>query len=177
MPDLPTSDPSDILREVLSGFAEANKWVGAPFEQIKRLSNTKVGDVGQEFVDRLCREHKVVPEFPEDAKGKRIRTHPWDIRINGISYELKTATEDVSEAFQFNHIRYHRPYDALLCLGIAPDSIYFRAWNKEDVTTGRAGHLVSMDKGSSATWKLTKKPADLRPISEFDPRRLVNDCI
>ena len=175
MPVSRTSDPSTILREVLSDFAEASKWIGAPFEHVKRLSNTKVGDVGQEFIARLCREHEVTPEFPTDAKGKRRRTHPWDIRICGVSYELKTATEDVSGSFQFNHIRYHRDYGALLCLGIAPDAIWFRAWRKGDVATGVAGKLVSMDKGSSATWKLTKKPADLRPISEFQPLRLVND--
>lgn len=47
------------------------------------------------------------------------------MRIEGASFELKMATEDVHGSFQFNHIRYHRPYDALLCLGIAPENILF----------------------------------------------------
>ena len=80
------------------------------------------------------------------------------------------ATEDVKGAFQFNHIRYHRPYDAILCVGIAPNDILFDAWPKATVATGGAGRLVTMDKGSSATWKLTKRADSLRPISEFEGR-------
>ena len=63
------------------------------------------------------------------------------MKIQGISFELKTATEDVHGNFQFNHIRHHRVYDAVLCVGISPDAIYFYAWSKADVATGRAGNL------------------------------------
>lgn len=70
--------------------------------------------------------------------------------------------------FQFNHVRYHRDYDALLCIGITPDDILFDAWSKAEVTTGKAGHLVTMDKGSSATYKLTKRGGQLRPIADFE---------
>ena len=93
---------------------------GEPFERIKRLSNTKVGDVGQDFVERLCASLGYRCEFPRNQKGTRSRTESWDIRIEGTTFELKTATEDVSGAFQFNHIRYHRRYDALLCIRHQP---------------------------------------------------------
>ena len=94
------------------------------------------------------------------------------MRIEGASFELKTATEDVHGSFQFNHIRYHRPYDALLCLGITPENILFDAWSKAEVVTGRAGRLVSMDKGSSATHKLTRRRGQLRLIDEFETHLL-----
>jgi len=157
-----------ILLGVLERYADADKWVGQPFEPVKRLSNTKVGDVGQDFVEALCNELGFDCEFPTNTKGVRARTHPWDVRIEGCNFELKTATEDVSGAFQFNHIRYHREYDALLCIGIAPGDIFMGAWSKAEVATGKAGRLVSMDKGSSATHKLTKRPEHLKPISEFE---------
>lgn len=48
--------------------------------------------------------------------------------------------------------------------------ILFDAWRKGDVWKGKAGHLVSMDKDSSATFKLTKKPADLFPITDFSDK-------
>jgi len=165
-------DAGDLLREVLSGYADSDKWVGQPFEHIKRLSNTKVGDVGQDFVERLCGELGFTCEFPLNAKGKRSRTEAWDVRIEGTTFELKTATEDVHDSFQFNHIRYHRPYDALLCIGIAPSDILMDAWTKAAVVTGQAGPLVSMDKGSSATHKLTKRRPQLRPIDDFEDRLL-----
>lgn len=74
--------------------------------------------------ERICAESGFACEFPLDAKGKRSKNAPWDIRVQGIKFELKTATEDVSGSFQFNHIRYHRAYDALLCVGVAPADGY-----------------------------------------------------
>jgi hypothetical protein len=103
-------------------------------------------------------------ESPESTQS------PWDARIENITFEIKTATEDVSGKFQFNHIRHHRDYQILLVLGIAPDEILFNAWRKGDVVEGKAGRLATMDKGSSATFKLTKKPAELLAITKFTDR-------
>ena len=166
------ADAGALLQDVLSRYADADKWAGQPFEHIKRLSNTKVGDVGQDFVEALCGEIGFDCEFPLNAEGKRLRRAAWDVRLEGRTFELKTATEDVSGAFQFNHIRYHRDYEALLCIGIAPGDILMDAWTKADVATGRAGRLVSMDKGSTATHKLTKRRGELLPISDFEDRLL-----
>ncbi len=168
MPGLWMADARRILRGVLAEYADADKWVDSPFERIKRISNTKVGDIGQDFVEKLCGELGFECAFPLDKKSKRARTKAWDIRIEDITFEVKTATEDVHDNFQFNHVRYHRDYDALLCIGIAPDDILFDAWSKAEVTTGKAGHLVTMDKGSSATYKLTKRGGQLRPIADFE---------
>lgn len=141
MPDSWMTDARQILRNVLAEYADADKWIGSPFERIKRISNTKVGDIGQDFIEKLCGKLGFECVFPLDRKGKRARTEAWDIRIEGITFEVKTATEDVHKNFQFNHVRYHRDYDALLCVGIAPDDILFDAWSKAEVTTGKAGHL------------------------------------
>ena len=166
------ADARRVLRGILAGYEDADKWVGAPFERIKRLSNTKVGDIGQDFVEKLCADVGFDCVFPIGRRGGRSRNSPWDVRIEGISFELKTATEDVHDAFQFNHIRYHREYEALLCIGIGPGDIWFDAWSKADVATGRAGHLVTMDKGSSATHKLTRRQGQLLPIEKFEDRIL-----
>ncbi len=158
----------EILLEVLSRHEDSDKWNEQMFEHIKRLSNSKVGDVGQDFVEALCKALGYDCEFPLNRKGQRARQNPWDIRIGSIAFELKTATEDVGGSFQFNHIRYHRHYDALLCIGIAPASIHVGAWTKAEVVTGKAGNLVSMEQGANASYKLTKKPDQLTPISKFD---------
>lgn len=166
------TDAHGMLRAVLADYADADKWVGSSFEGVKRISNTKVGDIGQDFIEKLCGSLGFDREFPLNKLGKRSRTKSWDMRIEGASFELKTATEDVHGSFQFNHIRYHRPYDALLCLGIAPENILFDVWSKAEVVTGRAGRLVSMDKGSSATHKLTRRRGQLRSIDEFETHLL-----
>lgn len=80
---------------------------------------------------------------------------------------MKTATEDTSKHFQFNHIRYHRKYHAVLCLGVSPADLYFGIWSKAEVVTGKAGNMVSMEKSANASYKLTKATADLHKISSF----------
>ena len=62
-------DIRSILREVLAHYADADKWVNSSFEAIKRLSNTKVGDVGQDFVERLCDQLGLTCEFTTPMVG------------------------------------------------------------------------------------------------------------
>ena len=162
-------NPHKILLSVLQDHKDSSKWNDAKFERIKRISNSKVGDVGQDFIERFCKCVGFSVNFP-GTEDKRSKQSPWDIEIEGIKFELKTATEDINGAFQFNHVRYHRKYDALICLGISPVAIHFGCWSKADVTTGKAGHLASMEKDGNASYKLTKKPEALWEISEFETR-------
>ena len=160
-------DYKDIFIEVLRNHGNDPKWANATFGSIKTISNTKVGSVGQDFIEKLCNKLNLKCSFPENTMGQRATQSPWDIQINGIKFELKTATEDTNNNFQFNHIRYHRQYDALLCLGVSPEKLCFGVWSKADITTGKAGNLVSMEKGANASYKLTKSFDQLNNVSEF----------
>ena len=173
------SDHLRILAEVLERHDDHSKWDGSRFERIKRISSSRVGDVGQEFIEILCQEHGIECEFPMNRQGRRARQNPWDMRILGVTFEVKTATEDVGGSYQFNHIRHHRDYQALLCLGISPEDVRFGAWRKGSVAEGTAGHLVSMERGGSASFKLTKRPSDLYDIRLFASymRHLVGDVL
>lgn len=159
---------SDIMLNILNKHQDDNKWDGSLYEKIKRISNTKVGTIGQDFIENLCGMFQIECIFPEDLKNhKRLNQSPWDIQIEGIKFELKTATEDTNGNFQFNHIRYHRIYDGLICLGISPNSIFYGIWSKAEVATNDCGNLVSMEKNANASYKLTKQPRNLKPISNF----------
>jgi hypothetical protein len=170
MRDLSMLNIKDLMLEVLGEYTDAAKWNSSKFEKIKRVSNSKVGEIGQGFIQRLCEAYKLQYEFPSNSKGKQAKQNPWDIKIEGVTFELKTATEDTGGAFQFNHFRYHRTYDAVLCLGIAPDEVYFNVWSKADLATGKAGKLVSMEKSANASYKLTKRPVGLLAIDIFQNR-------
>lgn len=152
----------------IAAAANDKKWIGAKYEGIKIVSNTAVGKVGQTFVESLCAVIGLPFTVPEDGNGRRLNQSPWDIKILGKEFELKTATEDVSKCFQFNHIRYHRPYDAAIFIGIAPNQILFDCHSKADLVTGKAGRLVSMEKGANASYKFTRRPAMLHPIANFE---------
>lgn len=160
-------DPLLLLDQAQAEAAKPDFWINTRYEPVKRTTNTGVGAIGQLFVEKLCLAYNLTIEFPIKADGKRSSQSPWDIKIQGLECELKTATLDTTGAFQFNHIRYHRNYDALLCLGITPTDAYFAIWTAADVKTGKAGNLVSMEKNANASFKLTKKPKALSPINDF----------
>lgn len=161
-------DYKKLFCDALAAHHNHMKWDNAHFGAIKTISNTKVGSVGQDFIEKLCNELNIKIVFPINYDNKRLSQSPWDIEINKIKFELKTATEDVSGSFQFNHVRYHRKYEALLCLGVSPNDLFFGVWSKADVTTGKAGNLVTMEKGANASYKLTKRPDQLYSIGEFE---------
>lgn len=71
------------------------------------------------------------------------------------------------ESVDRHHVRLDRRYDYLLCLGICPHEILFNMWRKGDVAEEKAGTLVRMAEGQAVTNKITKKKADMRPISEL----------
>lgn len=160
----------DIFIDALNKNVDDSKWNEGDFVGIKRVSNTKVGSIGQDFIEGLCNALSISCSFPMTEDNERATQSPWDIKIKDIKFELKTATEDTNGNFQFNHIRYHRPYDAVLCLGVTPNELYFGLWSKADVVTGKAGNLVSMEKGANASYKLTKNPRRLFPITEFEEK-------
>lgn len=160
-------DYYDLFEKVLVEFNNHTKWDGARFGKIKTISNTKVGSVGQTFIEKLCSEFGTLCEFPLNLAGGRKTQSPWDIAIHDVKFELKTATLDTTNHFQFNHIRYHRPYEAVICLGVSPHDLHFGVWSKAEIATGKAGNLVTMEKGANASYKLTKAVKDLKLIKDF----------
>ena len=165
--DLLMPDYDALMVGAISAASNDAKWIGAKFEGIKTLANTHVGSVCQNFVEALCAELGLIHEFPMSA-GRRLSQSPWDIRILGTTFELKTATEDTNRCFQFNHIRYHRTYDAALFIGVAPDEILFDCWSKADLVTGKAGRLNSMEAGANASYKFPRRRAIMHPIDQFE---------
>lgn len=164
---VPTIDYVHLFKTVVDKHQNAKKWENGDFVGIKVLSNTKVGAVGQDFIEELCGALGIPILFPVNKQNKKASQSPWDVKLNNITFELKTATEDVGGKFQFNHIRYHRVYDAVLCLGISPNELLFNIYSKADIATGKAGKLVSMEQAGNASYKLTKSKHELFHIDSF----------
>lgn len=153
----PQVDYKKLFQQSIAKFPIADKWLKGCFCGIKTATNTGVGNIGEDFIV----EYSKALGF--DAKISENRTS-WDIEINGIKYELKTATEDVHGKFQFNHFRTHRDYDAVICLGVSPDELYIDAVTKKYLLEK---HLVSMEKNANASYKWTRSPQELRKITSF----------
>ena len=149
-----------ILIRILNQFTNSEKWSSGYFGKITLIPMKKRGDVGELFIQEVLEELNIKFKIPKSKA-------PWDVEVQGKRIEVKTASEDVNNNFQFNHVRYHREYDAILCIGIAPKEVYFNIWRKEEITTGRAGKLVSMEKNANASFKLTKRKEGLLTMDKF----------
>ena len=159
--DAANLDPVGLMLEVIRRNTPRTIWTGAPLEAFRRVANTNRGDIGEEFLRRFLEQRGIAAALSD------TRVSRSDMQVAGRHFEVKTASEDTGGSFQFNHIRLDRRYDYLLCLAVRPASILFNAWSKGELSEGRAGHLVRMAEGQSVTFKLTKRPAGMRPISEL----------
>lgn len=153
-------DPSQIFLDVVLSKAIDEKWLGKPHEAFKHLPNSSKGDAGEEFLKRYLQVLGFTVE-------KLNRLGDWDLKINEKRCEVKLASEDITGAFQFNHIRYDTKYDYLICLGVTPTKLVFDIWSKAEVATEKAGTLVTMGKGQNSSFKLTKKVGSLKPIRQI----------
>ena len=151
----------ELMLEVIKSHTPKTIWTNAPLESFRHVANTNRGDIGEDFVYRYLKQFGI-PIVPS-----RSRIQEWDFLIADKRFELKTASEDSSGSFQFNHVRLDRDYHYLLCLGIRPAEIMFGVWRKGEVSENVAGRLVRMAEGQSVTYKLTKKPAAMRKIEEL----------
>lgn len=89
------------------------------------------------------------------------------MKINGATFEVKTSTEHMPGHFQFSHIRPHRSYEAVLCLGMAPDAVLFGAWPKADIASMVSSKPAALHQ-TSPTQTLRKHRGELKPIGEFE---------
>ena len=150
----------ELLVQIIQEHAPEDIWQGSPVAGYRLLGNTNRGEIGEEFIRRYLKLSGI-------DTGNGTRTSPTDFQIKATSFEVKTASLGANGTFQFNHVRYDRQYDYLLCLGICPDSLVFQMWRKGEVAEGVAGHPVRMAKDQSVTFKITKKLSDMVPVEDL----------
>lgn len=154
----PGIDAVALLLAVIRENQPENIWLGAPLAPFRQVENTNRGDIGEEFINRYLTQAGFVV-VKSDNRAERL-----DLRIEQVSFEVKTASLGANGTFQFNHVRADREYRYLLCLGIGPEAIVCDAWPKAAVLSGQAGRLVPMAQDQRTTFKLTKRREELRPI-------------
>ena len=162
MKDSSLKEELHLLRSIALKQKPQVKWVKSLFSVIKVLPTSNKGEVAEMYIHQLCLTKKI------PAERNPAKRDSYDILINKKRVEIKLATEDTTGKFQFNGIRYDRSYDFVLVLGVSPNDVYFNIFSKSDVTTDRAGKLVSMAKYAAGSYKLTKDKKDLYAIYDFE---------
>lgn len=154
----------DLLEKKPSIYEQV--WKGRPFEKIKYIATTEKGDLGEDFLERMLR-HLGYSEV-HTKKGRRGQ---YDVSIKSgkrsMFFEVKVASQDTNDNFQFNGIRYDTNYSHLFCLGITPDTLAYLIIKKGQIGSGNY-KMVTMAKGSNATFKLTRTLEQLKSFDAFD---------
>lgn len=154
------TEPEEHLVSLIGKYvpAESDKWSSGRFRLIKALSTSHKGDIAEEFVVWLAKWHGF------DAEKHKSKRGQWDVRVAGVTLEVKVATEDIGGSFQFNGVRYDTKYDRLLVVGISPDRALFNIYLRRDLMDMP---LVRMAKDTNSTFKLTRRAGQLLSLSEF----------
>ena len=62
-------DAVAVMKSVIATYQNNSKWIDAPLGEIKILSNTHVGSVGQDFIRQWCQKLDLKCELPESHFG------------------------------------------------------------------------------------------------------------
>ena len=92
-------DAVGLLLNVIRDNSPQSIWTDSPLEPFRRVENTNRGDIGEEF---LCRYLTQAGLFVQKGDARAGRQ---DMRIEGHSFEVKTASLGANNTFQFNHVR------------------------------------------------------------------------
>ena len=151
----------ELLRELIDeGDFQINNWVDGKFFKMKQISTTEKGDIAE---DLLCRILRYIGY--SDITKPEGRRGPWDVCLNSkLKFEVKMATQDKSNSFQFNGIRLDTKYTHLFCLGITPNHIHYLIVEKRNLDQHK---LVSMAKGANSAFKLTRTIKQMKGFDTF----------
>lgn len=178
---------ADIMEETTENLiereAERNKWLNADGSRKKNYwwkyaSKTKQGDSGEslvrttlEYVLSEIYGNKVQCSVVNKGKGE------FDVEVyipsedKTITFEVKTATEDVNGSHQFNGLKKDVNYDFAFLLGVAPEDFFFKIESRQYLCDNMT---TNMSKDVEGSYKYTVSQVNLL---EFTPQNLYNELL
>jgi hypothetical protein len=158
---------AQAIADCLASLPESakSKWFGSKYEKVKYASTTDKGSLfGEALIVAVFTLIGVTATIVNKGKGS------FDILAAGKRWEVKLATEDVNDKFQFNGIKKGVDYDYVICLGVAPNDLWFNIFSKvqcQQLST-------PMSKDGSDTYKLT---ASKDPRSKWHVKALTDEVV
>lgn len=159
--------------------AEKNKWLrndGTPCSNYiwKYASKTKQGDAGEAVVrDALS---AILSEIYGTVTVEVVNMGKGDFDVHAIipaidrtiTFEVKTATEDVSGCHQFNGLKKSIAYDFAFLFGVAPEGFFFTIESHQYLCDTMT---TNMSRDVEGSYKHTVKQSKLLP---FTPAALLS---
>ncbi len=115
-----------FVQEMINKELSKNK-VWDPNDQFYKFRNLSIdqrGRVGEHLLRDVFKNagHKV--NYKDNVHGD------WDIEIDEVKIEVKTASLDVNRKFQHEGIKSNKAWDMIALIDIAPNDIYINFFNK-----------------------------------------------
>lgn len=121
-----------FLQAVATAAPETtDKWLNQPFAKMRELQIDRRGYVGEHMIVSLL---KATGREVEYSEGEMADGKTWDMAVDGLRYEIKTATIGINtETFQHENIYNNQAWDGVIFIDIAPDEIYISCWARHEI--------------------------------------------
>ena len=149
-----------ILNEV-SKEAQG-EWAFSKYENYRKLQIDKRGSFGERFFAQVLSSiyfRRLNIEYQDGDQGD------WDLKFNGIKFEIKTSSIDVNKKFQNEGLKIGGDYDGVLFLGIAPNQLYIKFILKKDIPFESLHDRKKRGTGSGIKWDFKEK--DMIKVNDF----------
>ena len=119
-----------ILNQVLKEAQDQWKDPDSKYKEYRTLQIDKRGSFGERFFEKTLSAIYFRRLHIEYNDGDQA---DWDLKFNGIKFEIKTSSIDVNQKFQNEGIKKNGDYDGILFLGVTPNDLYIKFIKKEDI--------------------------------------------
>lgn len=143
-----------ILEEVLQEAQTEWSDINSKYREYRNLQIDKRGSFGERFFSEVLHKiykRRIVIEYQDGDCGD------WDLKINGIKFEIKTSSIDVNKKFQNEGIKQNGDYDGILFLGITPNQLYIKFTLKTNISFEKLHNRKKQGTGSGHKWDFREK--------------------
>lgn len=152
----------NIFDEIEIEVNKTTQWKStSKYAKIRHLQIDKRGSFGERLIrDIFSKERNIKLEYFDGDQGD------YDISINDVKIEIKTASLDVNGKFQNENIKDTVDCDFICFIGVAPDDIYMRLEKIIEINFEKLHNRKLQGTGAGYKWDF--RPSDMQKITTKD---------
>ena len=161
------------IREIAEGDSIVQKWENTTFGEIQKITNPKKGVLGERLVAHWLEQLGYLSE--EHGYDRARGGNNFDLLVligdELERVEVKLATQDSSDKYQFNWIAVEHDVAFIVFLGVDPGGLYLSVKTKNEILhyrdnpeRGRTLTPVPPRNPTHVKWTASKESADMVEI-------------
>jgi len=153
----------NILKQVLK--EAQNQWLDpdSKYKEYRNLQIDKRGSFGERFFAQTLHQiyfRRLKIEYQDGDQGD------WDLKFNGLKFEVKTSSIDVNKKFQNEGIKENADYDAIMFLGVKSNQLFIKFILKSQIPFDKLHNRKARGTGSGFKWDF--RESDMIEIKTLD---------